>query len=186
VASFQHSNSAPLGVEAMRAGIQGRGVLLDLAWFRRRNRLDAGEAIEAADLELAAAHQGVEIREGDILLLRTGWMSVFTRDRDRERYLGAEPGLELGAAQWLHNRGIAFLAADNWGIEVTTGAGVAEKMPLRSVLIRDMGMPLGKMFDLERLAEHCRSGDVWDFQFTCLPLPFTGGIGSPVAPIASF
>jgi hypothetical protein len=54
------------------------------------------------------------------------------------------------------------------------------------VLIRDMGMPLGEMFDLEELAVRCGAEGRWDFWFSCLPLPIVAGVGSPLAPVAVF
>jgi hypothetical protein len=47
-------------------------------------------------------------------------------------------------------------------------------------------MPLGEMFVLDGLARMCEAEGRWDFFFTCLPLPVTGGVGSPVMPLATF
>jgi kynurenine formamidase len=186
VSAVTQAGATVLGVEGMRAGIRGRGVLIDVARSRGVDHWAAGEAIGVADLEQAVARQGVELHEGDSLVLRTGWMRVFTRDGDRERYLRAEPGIALEVVEWLHERGSAFFACDNWGIDASPGERAGAFMPVQAVLTRDLGMPLGKLFDLEALAEHCAASGTWEFEFSCLPLPITGGVASPVAPVATF
>jgi kynurenine formamidase len=175
-----------LGVEGFRSGIQGRGVLVDLPRYFGVQRLGQAQEITSADLESCVSAQGTQVGEGDILLIRTGWMQVFLGDRDRTRYLATEPGIVLDVTAWLHQRRVAFLASDNWAIEVVPPTERDEEMPVHCVLVRDMGMPLGEMFDLEPLASHCAEAGRWEFFFSCLPLPITGGVGSPVAPVATF
>jgi kynurenine formamidase len=52
------------------------------------------------------------------------------------------------------------------------------------VLIRDMGMTLGEILDLDALAEDCASDGVWEFFFTAPPLKVVGGVGTPITPLA--
>lgn len=59
-----------------------------------------------------------------------------------------------------------------------------ESFPVHMVLIRDMGMMIGEMFDLEELADDCASDGVHDFLLCAPVLKFTHGVGSPVNPIA--
>lgn len=174
-----------LAITEQSARIHGRGVLLDVARLRGRPQLEAGDAIGVADLEAAEAAQGVRVGRGDLLLVRTGWLDVFTRDHDRATFLGAEPGLALETAEWLNDREVAFVAADNWGIEVTPPAS-GDEMPLHCVLVRDLGMPLGEMFDLAAVAAHAAAQGVWEFHLSCPVLSISGGVGSPVAPIVTF
>ena len=56
--------------------------------------------------------------------------------------------------------------------------------PVHALCIRDMGLTLGEMFDLEALAADCAADGVWTFLFTAPPLPVTGGVGSPINPLA--
>jgi kynurenine formamidase len=174
-----------LGMQHYASAIQGRGVLLDLARLAGRARLDEAESISPDDLDRAAAAQGVTVRAGDILFIRTGWITVFTEDRDRERFFAAEPGLSLETAEWLRDHDVSFVAADNWGVEASpTTDGAA--MPLHCVLIRDLGMPLGEMLDLEAVAAHAAAVGRWEFHASCPALPVTGGIGSILLPIVTF
>ena len=59
-------------IEALKDGLVGRGVLLDVPPLRGVAVARAGEHIFAEDLEAAERRQGVAVREGDILLVRTG------------------------------------------------------------------------------------------------------------------
>jgi hypothetical protein len=47
-----------------------------------------------------------------------------------------------------------------------------------------MGLLVGEIFDLEPLAEDCAADRRYEFLFTAPPLPITGGVGSPVNPLA--
>jgi kynurenine formamidase len=79
--------------------IVGRAVLLDVAKWKGKNHLALGEAVTADDLDGCAAAQGVTIQAGDILLVRTGWMQVFSTDR--ALYDTGEPGLDTSTLRWL-------------------------------------------------------------------------------------
>jgi hypothetical protein len=52
------------------------------------------------------------------------------------------------------------------------------------VAIRDMGLQLGEMFNLEDLAAACAERGAWDFLFAGPGLKITGAVGSPVSPVA--
>ncbi|HEV7725697.1 MAG TPA: cyclase family protein [Modestobacter sp.] len=186
VSTVTTDGAAVLGVEGFRSGIQGRGVLADLPRHLGVERLLPEQEIGRATLESCLDAQGVEVAAGDIVLIRTGWMQVFLVDGDRAGYLSTEPGIGLDTTAWLHERGVSFLASDNWAVEVVPAGLREEDMPVHCVLVRDMGMPLGEMFDLEALADHCARTARWEFWFSCHPLPITGGVGSPVAPVATF
>jgi hypothetical protein len=57
-------------------------------------------------------------------------------------------------------------------------------MPVHMILIRDMGMTLGEIFDLEELAADCERDGIWEFFFTAPPLKVTRAVGSPINPLA--
>ena len=56
--------------------------------------------------------------------------------------------------------------------------------PLHQVVIPNLGLILGEMWDLDGLAEACAADGRYDFLLTAAPLPITGAVGSPVNPIA--
>jgi len=179
------AGSATLSIDQIaKAGVAGRGILVDMPRLRGKDRLEAGEAIGAADLDAALERQGSRILPGDVLLVRTGWLRHFTQDGNAAAYWNGEPGLDLSCVAWLHDRQISAVASDNWGIEAMPANDTAFAMPVHCVLIRDMGMTLGEVFVLDRLAEACAAAERWSFFFTAPPLLVVGGVGSPLTPLA--
>lgn len=166
-----------------KKGVAGRGVLLDIARLNGVDCLSRGYSIEPAELEAAEAKQGVRVGPGDILIIRTGWLRHFLIDKSAARYWDGEPGLSLACADWLHDREVAAVCSDNWGIEVSDPTKPGG-LPLHCVLIRDMGMSLGEVFDLEELSEDCAVDGVWEFLFAAPPLKVVGGVGAPITPLA--
>ena len=160
-----------------------RGVLLDIARLKGVDRLEGGYEITAADLSAAEERQGVTVESGDILLIRTGHHKWFL-EGDRERYMGAEAGPGLDTCRWLYDREVAALAADNPSCEVQPCKVEGSAVPFHQVVIRDMGLLIGEMFNLEELANDCEADGVWEFQFSGTGLKVTNSLGSPVTPMA--
>lgn len=171
-----------LAVDAFTDKIAGRGVLLDIARLHDVDWLEGGTAITPADLEAAEAAQGVTVGEADFLLVRTGWRGRLLA-QGRDGWMFTEPGLGIDCARWLHDRGVAAVGSDNWAIEVIPSE-TGETLPLHCVLIRDMGMPLAEILDLDALAADCADDGVWSFLFVAPPLHISNAVGSPVTPIA--
>jgi kynurenine formamidase len=178
------AGAARLGIETQSPGIVGRGVLLDIVRHLGRPWLEAGESVGSDLLQTVAARQGVRIAAGDVLLLRTGWWRKYVEERNRSVFLAAEPGLNLSACEWLRERDVAAVAADNWGLEAVPCEVPGEDFPVHMVLIRDMGMMIGEMFDLEELAQDCASDGVYEFFLSAPVMRFTGAVGTPVTPLA--
>jgi kynurenine formamidase len=170
-------------IDRLGPGIASRGVLLDLARARGVERLAPGLAIGPADLEAAERAQGVRVESGDVLLVRTGHLSVFTRDGDRVGYMRQMPGLGVACVEWLHTREVAAVASDTNAVEVIPFEDSAVPLPVHALCIRDMGLTLGEMFDLDALAADCAADGVWTFLFSAPPLRVAGGVGSPVNPL---
>src|SRR5688500_8447004 len=64
-----------------RKGIVGRAVLADVARWREASGrpllMDESDPFEASELRATLDDQGVEVQDGDILLIRTGWMGWY-------------------------------------------------------------------------------------------------------------
>ena len=155
----------------------GRGVLLDIAGWKEVDHLALGEPISASDLAACAAAQQVEVRTGDILLVRTGWLRVFANDP--ATFNQGEPGLDTSTLDWLHERDVVAIGADNHGIEVMQQIP-PDDIPFHRCAIRDLGMYLLENLHLEQLA----ADRTYEFLFITTPLPLSGGVGSPISPLA--
>jgi len=176
-----------MGINHLAApGIVSRGVLLDIARLKGVERLPLDYAISVDDLNAACEKEGVSARVGDILLIRTGHMQLFTTDADRAGFMGLQPGLSFACAEWAHDKSLAAVAADNMAVELLHPEvlGSEAPLPFHMLALRDMGMPLGEMFNLEALAADCADDGRYTFMLTAPPLEVTGGFGSPVNPLA--
>ncbi len=173
------------GIENTRDRFITRGVLLDIARSRGEKWLRPGYPITVADLEQCAAAENVTVGTGDVLLVRTGHQALCREQGSWQGYAGGDAaGLSLETCRWLHDREVAAVATDTWGMEVRPNEPPNSFQPLHMVLIRDMGMSVGEIFNLDGLGDDCASDGVWEFLFVGASLPFTGAAGSPVNPIA--
>ena len=183
--AVNYRGALKLGIETQAKGIVGRGVLLDVARHEGREWLLGGEGIGPELLTDVTRDENVEVRVGDILLIRTGWWRKFLEDRDRSSWILAdEPGISLACCSWLRDHGVAAIASDNWALEVIPSGVPGEGFPVHMVLIRDMGMMIGEMFDLEDLAEDCKRDGVYEFLLCAPVLKVSRGVGTPVNPLA--
>lgn len=168
-----------------RDRVVGRGVLLDVARSRGRPWLEPGDQIHAQDLEDCARSQGVAVGRGDLVLIRTGQMAQCRDAGSWGTYAaGSAPGLALDTAPWIFDRELAAVATDTWGMEVLPNETPDVFQPLHIILIVHTGLLVGEIFDLEALADDCAADGRYEFLVTAAPLPITGGVGSPVNPLA--
>jgi kynurenine formamidase len=183
-ANVTAQGAAFCGSQVWRESLVGRAVLLDLAAAQGVDSLDDGHAIDADQLDAAAEFAKVEIREGDILLLRTGHMQR-ARKAGWGTYAGGDaPGLSFYTVPWLHSHGIAAVASDTWGVEVRPNELPESNQPFHIPALVYMGLMLGEMFDLEALAEACAEEGRYEIFFSAPPLAFTGTAGAPPGPVA--
>lgn len=185
------SEDGRLGIEHFaRHGIVGRGVLLDVERYlaARGDRLepDRWRALPITLLDDVADAQGVQLRAGDIVMLRTG-IGAWLRSEAERGVLSDEvrtyegPGLAPGDASlaWLWNHQVAALAADNLAVEAFPFRGGYDDKILHHWAIPLLGMVFGELFDLEELAADCASDGVYECFFVAKPLHLRGGVGSP-------
>jgi kynurenine formamidase len=181
-AAVSAEGAARNGVEQAAGLISGRAVLLDYV------RLNQGEVprrglIAAADLDAMCARQGVAVRPGDILLIRTGSMAIWRETGSWREFRAQQSGLDFDCLNWLHERGVAAVAADNATVELA-GYYSDYLVPLHMVGIRDMGLWLGEYWCLDDLAAVSAADGHWDCFLSAHVLPVTGAVGSPVSAVA--
>ncbi len=157
------------------APVWRRGVLLDVASFLGCETLAGDFSVSAALLEQTAAAEGMEVGEGDVVLIRTGWGRFF---EDPRRFLGgmAGPGPELEGARWLSARGIFAAGSDTVAFERIP----APSMPVHVHLLVESGIHILEVLNLEDLARD----RVWEFLFVAAPLKIRNATGAPVRPLA--
>lgn len=173
------------GIEHTKARMVGRGVLLDLARFKGVESLDDGYGISNAELDACAAKQGVEIRQGDFVIIRTGHMERCLKNGQWGGYAGGDaPGLRFETCYWIHEREIAAICSDTWGVEVRPNETTEANQPWHWVVIPAIGISMGEIFYLKDLADDCAADGVYEFFFLAPPLVITGGTGSPINPQA--
>jgi kynurenine formamidase len=167
-------------------GVVGRGILLDMARFRGKNALDTGETFTHEDLQECARAQGVEIEKHDILIIRTNFLQGFY-DKGDAFYEGFnEAGLTYSPelVRWFQDMEIPNLVTDTIANEVTTDPTTGVALPLHCALMRNLGIALTEIADLEQLAEDCASDRQYTFLYAAAPLKVHFAAGSPVNPLA--
>jgi kynurenine formamidase len=167
-------------------GIVGRAVLLDMARFRGKPTLDKGETFTHEDLLACAQAQGVEIQPRDILVVRTNFLQLF-HEQGESFYEGFnEPGLVYSPelVRWFQDMEIPNLVTDTIANEVTTDPNNGVALVLHSALMRNLGVTLTEIADLERLAADCAEDGRYAFLYVAAPLNIAKAAGSPVNPVA--
>ena len=165
-----------------------RGVLADVARHRGVEVLPPGYGIGADELAEVLDAQGVEVRPGDALLIRTGLLGA-TKVSGRWAEFAQSgplvpntPGVAADALPLLGELGVCAIACDNWAVEQLTGG--EPFFPVHELALVYMGMLLGENFELDALADACAAAGRYEFFFAGQPLPIVGGVGGPVNPMA--
>ncbi len=158
-----------------------RGVLLDAAGHRGLACLPKGSPVDAAELEAICAAEGVDVRPGDVVVIRTGYMGLWP---DAEAMAAHKtPGPDVSAARWLLERGVVATGTDTETYEVQPapdpGPG-GNPQPVHTLLLIQNAIYLMESLDLETLARE----RVYEFLFVALPLKIRGATGSMVDPVA--
>jgi len=166
-----------LGIENVGA-IATRGVLIDVARFKGVDQLQRAYEITPADLKGALQRQNVQIRSGDVVLIHTGWGSLWMKDN--ARYAESAPGIGVGAAQMLADAEVVVVGADTWGVEVMPNPDSSLSAPVHQLLLARNGIYLHENLITADLARD----NVYEFMYVFAPLRLKGATGSPGNPIA--
>lgn len=162
-------------------GLVGRGVLLDMAKFYGVDMVEEGRAYTAEDVKAAAAAQGVELREGDIVLFNSNWMNLLDGPNpDPKRFAAAEPGLGVSGAEYLAELGVMAVGADTWGMEVVPAEVEGEAFRAHQILQPEHGIYILENMDTRELA---RDG-AYEFLFVLGQARLKGAVQMIINPIA--
>jgi len=182
-------------------GIVGRGVLIDLPEFAsasgRTVPPNERHGITPPELEEILSWEHTKLEGGDILLVRTGWLSWYLSldDEGRNGMAGRlhneEGGMECpgldpaeATAAWLWNNQVPAIAADNPALEALVVR--KEEGFLHRLILPLLGMAVGEFWNLEGLSAACKSRRRYEFLFVSAPLNIPNGLGSPGNGIAIF
>lgn len=160
-------------------GFFTRGVLLDIARFKGVAHLALGQVVSVEDMEACARAQNVTIEAGDVLLVRTGWNSIFYSNHALWRQ--GEPGPDASCTAWLKEKNIIAIGADNAGVEASVLKGRSPTSArLHITALRDLGVYLIEHVELDALA----NDHTFEFLFVAAPLRLPKATGSPMTPLA--
>ena len=166
-----------LGIENV-GPIVTRGVLVDVAAFKGVARLEGGYEITLADLRGALERQRMEVRAGDVIIVHTGWSSLWKVDN--AAFGATSPGIGLEAARWLVEREVVIVGSDTWSMEVVPNPDSNLAFPVHQLLIPRNGIYIFENLVTEDLARD----RVYEFAFFFAPLKLKGATGSPANPLA--
>ncbi|NUW34129.1 cyclase family protein [Nonomuraea sp. SMC257] len=171
---------AELGIDAFEPYV-GRCVLLDVAAVHGVAALPPGYEVTVDDLERAAA--GLELREGDAVLVGTGWSRHWAAASQEVDFAGARggaPGPGVDAARWLAARRPRVVGGETIAFEhVPPGRGHAT-LPVHRIMLVESGVNIVETMRLDELLD---SG-AREFLLVLNPLPIVGATGAPVRPLA--
>jgi kynurenine formamidase len=158
-----------------------RGILLDVPGYRGINALPANEPVNAEELQAVARHQGVTITPGDVVMIRTGYMSEWPDPERMARHVTAGP--DISAARWLLEQGVVAAGSDTETFEVQPApdpGSPANPQPVHTLLLIENAIYLFESIYLEDLARD----RVYEFLFVALPIKVKGATGSMLDPVA--
>jgi kynurenine formamidase len=168
--------------EHVARGVLTRGVLLDVPAALGLDWIEPASPVTAAQLDACASAASVEVRAGDVLIIRTG----------RDPRLRAAPvpgpagpdlaGLDLDCLPWLRERDVAILGSDG-AHDVVPARLSGVHTPVHVVSLVGMGMWLLDNLAVEELAAACRERGTWQFLFTMAPIALKNSTGVPVNPL---
>lgn len=174
-----------------------RGVLVDLAGHRERRGAPIdhanGEALPLSDVLAAVDDQGVALRQGDVVMLHTGWSEWFLGLTDERKLQQQASGRASGLTQaedvvdWAWDNRLALLAADNFAVECLpvhpaspfVGSAPSDRGMMHQEFLAKLGLPLGELWRLGPLARRLRSRGRWEMMVIIKPLNVVGAAGSP-------
>jgi kynurenine formamidase len=166
-----------LGVETVPP-LLGRGVLLDVAGWKGQVPLPPKYSISADELQACARAHKVTVQKGDVLLVRTGYATLW---HDETAYLEAA-GMHKSGTLWAAERGVVAVGADNmsWDVPGERDPESGATLFAHYYLLPQKGIYIIENLNLEELA----GAQMYAFAFIGIPLKLNGATGSPLRPLA--
>lgn len=166
-----------LGIEKIPP-IVTRGVLIDMAAHFGTARLEKGAVFNSADIKAAAKKQGVEIRQGNVVLFHTGWLS--TLGEDKALFASGEPGLGRDGARYLASLGVVAVGADTNALEPVPHEDGAGNFEVHQILLTKNGIYIFENMNTAELA----ADKAYEFLFVLGQARVTGAVQMIINPVA--
>ncbi len=158
--------------------IIARGVMIDVAAAKGLVMLPDRYRITREDLVTTLHKQDISLKEGDVVLIRTGRMQRYA---DADAYMENSPGIGLEAARFLvEESGAMIVGADNLSLEVFPSELETDYVPVHTYLLAEQGTPIIELAYLEDLSRD----KVYEFAFIGGSLKLRGADAAPIRPIA--
>jgi len=151
-----------------------RAVMLDVAACRGVEYMKPGEVVTVGDREGAMVKQGVDVAEGSIVMIRTGWGRFFSETP--QEYTRHMPGIGMAASKWLAARKVVAVGADTMAVEVVPWEQKELVLPVHQHLITNEGIYMIENLALEDIARR----EVDEMTVVILPTKYRGATGAPV------
>src|SRR5689334_17091302 len=149
---INQNNMTKLGLEHLKS-FATRGVIIDaVKVFQDAGKfkgnsackkpcLDKGTLITSADLQAGLKMYNVTLREGDIVIIHTGWGDLFEQfPAQNATFNSGEPGIGKDAAKWLASQKVVAVGSDQWAVEVIPGEDPKEAFIVHNMLLTDNGI----------------------------------------------
>jgi kynurenine formamidase len=165
-----------LGIELMPP-IIARGILIDVASHKGVEMLPAGYAIQPNELDEVLNKQGVQVKEGDVVLVHTGWGRNWSNP---EKMLSGEPGLGKACAEWALRHNILSWGLDQFATDPLPFEFEGEALPMHIAMLTKAGIRLMENVNMEEIV----TNKVYEFLTIAAPLKIRGATGSPLRLLA--
>jgi kynurenine formamidase len=167
-----------LGTDKMPP-LVGRGVLIDMAKHFKMDVLPAGKGFSAAEVEAAMKEQGVEVRQGDVVLFHTGWTDGMLA-KDPKAWVSGEPGILPDVAVMLASKNVMAVGADTWGLDVVPAPKGGKLFYGHVTLLKENGIYILETMNTGRLAKE----GVKEFMFVLGQARIKGTVQMIINPVA--
>ena len=168
-----------LGIEKYPPMV-ARGVLLDMTGYYGKNIVPEGTAFNRKEIDAVAKSEGIEIREGDVVLFNTGWLALLGPDDDR--YIKGEPGIGKEGALYLAGKNITAVGADNFAVEAVPHEQGSGSYEIHQIMLAKNGIFLLETMDTAQLARD----KVYEFLFVLGQPKITGAVQAIINPVAIY
>ncbi len=166
-----------LGIENVPPFVT-RGVVLDMVGYFGGDMVKEGTAFNKKEIDEQAAKQGIEIKKGDVVLFHTGWQAL--EGKDNKRFLAGEPGLGKEGAQYLADKGVVAIGADQWAVEVIPFEKDSGVFEIHQILLAKNGVYILENMNTGPLV----ADKAWEFMFVLGAARTTGAVQAIINPVA--